>query len=188
MKANPRLRPLRAPLAPLLAAAATMLALAGCSERGIVPAPVPTPTSTPTRAPPPLPSPPANWRDAPITPGDWALSANASQSAASFAGGQLVLRCDLPQRTVTLLRAGTGTAMGTGQVPMTVTTETVTRPLTGTAQGGPAPAIAITFSARDPLLDAMAFSRGRFMVEAAGLPALYVPSWPEVSRVIEDCR
>ena len=42
--------------------------------------------------------------------------------------------------------------------------------------------------ARDPLLDAMAFSKGRFAVEVAGLPTLYLPSWIEVSRVIEDCR
>jgi hypothetical protein len=34
----------------------------------------------------------------------------------------------------------------------------------------------------------MAFSRGRFAIETAGLPTLYVPSWPEVSRVVEDCR
>jgi hypothetical protein len=42
--------------------------------------------------------------------------------------------------------------------------------------------------ARDALLDAMAFSKGRFAVEVAGLQALYVPSYPEVTRVIEDCR
>ena len=42
--------------------------------------------------------------------------------------------------------------------------------------------------ARDPLLDAMAFSKGRFAVEVAGLPTLYVPSYPEVTRVVEDCR
>ena len=42
--------------------------------------------------------------------------------------------------------------------------------------------------ARDPLLDAMAFSKGRFAIEIAGLPTLYAPSWAEVTRVIEDCR
>jgi hypothetical protein len=41
---------------------------------------------------------------------------------------------------------------------------------------------------RDPLLDAMAFSKGRFAIETPGLPTLYIPSWPEVTRVIEDCR
>jgi hypothetical protein len=42
--------------------------------------------------------------------------------------------------------------------------------------------------AQDPLLDAMAFSKGRFAVESAGLATLYVPPYPEVTRVIEDCR
>ena len=42
--------------------------------------------------------------------------------------------------------------------------------------------------ARDPLLDAMAFSKARFAVEVPGSPALYVPSYPEVTKVIEDCR
>ena len=42
--------------------------------------------------------------------------------------------------------------------------------------------------ARDPALDAIAFSRGRFALETAGLATLYLPSWPEISRVVEDCR
>jgi hypothetical protein len=40
----------------------------------------------------------------------------------------------------------------------------------------------------DPLLDAMAMSRGRFAVTVAGTPSLVLPSWPEVARVVEDCR
>ena len=40
----------------------------------------------------------------------------------------------------------------------------------------------------DELLDAMAFSRGRFVIEQAGAPTLVVPAYPEVGRVIEDCR
>jgi len=34
----------------------------------------------------------------------------------------------------------------------------------------------------------MAFSRGRFALETAGQETLYLPSWPEISRVVEDCR
>ena len=40
----------------------------------------------------------------------------------------------------------------------------------------------------DPLLDAMAITKGRFAVAAPGEPTLYLPAWAEVSRVIEDCR
>ena len=31
-------------------------------------------------------------------------------------------------------------------------------------------------------------SDGTDINPATGLPTLYVPSWPEISRVIEDCR
>ena len=49
-------------------------------------------------------------------------------------------------------------------------------------------AVAITFAASDRQLDAMAFSRGRFMLEVSGLPTLVLPAWAEVGKVIEDCR
>ena len=44
------------------------------------------------------------------------------------------------------------------------------------------------FGAFDPLLDAIAFSRGRVAFSVGSAPALVVPSWSELSRVIEDCR
>ena len=68
---------------------------------------------------------------------------------------------------------------------MTISTSAMTR--TVDAQGSAA-GIQVAFASRDPLLDAMAFSRGHFAVEVAGVAAVYAPSWPEVSRVIEDCR
>jgi len=48
--------------------------------------------------------------------------------------------------------------------------------------------ITIQLSAYDPLLDALAFSRGRFAIVASGTPALVLPAWPEIARVVEDCR
>ena len=71
---------------------------------------------------------------------------------------------------------------------MSILASSGNRTLTGQAIAGPPPVVALTLAARDSVLDAMAFSRGRFAVETAGLPTLYLPSWPEVSRVIEDCR
>ena len=68
---------------------------------------------------------------------------------------------------------------------MTISTSTMTRPMV--AEPGAASLVA-ALVARDSLLDAIAFSRGRFAIEAEGLDPLYVPSWPEMSRVIEDCR
>ena len=46
----------------------------------------------------------------------------------------------------------------------------------------------VSLPASDPLLDQMAFSRGRFLVAAEGGPSLVVPAWPELARVVEDCR
>jgi hypothetical protein len=52
--------------------------------------------------------------------------------------------------------------------------------------------LATELAARDPLLDAMAFSRGRIAVTvggvAGGAEALVMPAWPEAARTIEDCR
>lgn len=177
MKANRRLHPSFA-----LAAILTMLLSGSCAQQRVVPPPAPAPAPKP--APKPIPQPQADWRDMPITPGDWRWSMEGRQSVARFAGDTLVLRCDLSNRTVTLSRAGSAAS----DVPMTVTTQSTSRPLLGTPQQGSPPSIAVAFSAGDPLLDAMAFSRGRFALETAGMPTLYVPSWPEVSRVIEDCR
>ena len=169
-------------LSSVAAVALAALLSSSCAEQRIVPVPVPTPTPTPT--PRPIVRPQVDWRAAPITPGDWRWGMEGGQSVARFAGDMLALRCNTAKRTVTLSRAGTAS----GEVPMTVITQNVTRPLLGIAQRGSPPSIAVTFGANDPLLDAMAFSRGRFAVETAGLPTLYVPSWPEVSRIIEDCR
>lgn len=178
MKANRRSAPLT------LLALATLSALtAACSNTRVIPPPQPVPTPTPRPTPPPPPSRPVaqGWQDAPITPGDWSWGMEGGQSVARFAGATLVLRCDRAAGTVTLQRAGAAT----GIEPLTVTTTAGVRTLSATPQSG---TLAVTLPARDPVLDAMAFSRGRFAVETPGMEPLYVPSWPEVSRVSEDCR
>ena len=40
----------------------------------------------------------------------------------------------------------------------------------------------------DNLLDAVAFSRGRFSVTVSGGSPLILPAWPEAARAIDDCR
>jgi hypothetical protein len=164
---------------------AALVALAACSSRREPPPkPAPTPVASPSPA---LPAPPprvADWRDAPITPGIWRWSMEGSRSVARFGNDALVLSCDPAARTVSLIRPGAAT----GDVAITLITASATRTLTAAAVSASSSAIVLALQASDPLLDAMAFSRGRFAVETAGLPTLYVPSWPEVSRVIEDCR
>ena len=121
-------------------------------------------------------TPAVNWRVAPATAGSWSWRSLPGGSEAIFQdyrGPQLVVRCTMATRQVTLIRTG-----AIGGAPMVVRTTSVERTL-------PYPAL---LGARDPLLDAIAFSRGRISVEVAGAPRLIVPSWPESARAIEDCR
>lgn len=137
---------------------------------------------TATLRPSPSPQPPATpqarfaWEDAPLTPGGWRYVRTRSGSSASYgAPGRALfeLRCTAP-RAIQIVRSGAPGAL-------TIRTSSTARTLTGT--GG-----AFALPADDPLLDAMAFSRGRFAVETQGAAPLVIPSWPELGRVIEDCR
>lgn len=151
------------------------------------PAPVrPAPKPRPAPAPPPAAS---DWRDAPQTPGTWRWQLRDGSSLAQFVGpdGQAIaaMQCLRGERVVTLGRSAAGSP------PVLVTVRTTGAPARAfTSQETPAPGgwIGIRIASSDPLLDAIAFSRGRFVLEAAGKPALYLPAWPELSRVVEDCR
>ena len=151
------------------------------------PVPLPVPVPIPVPAPRPAPPPPADWRDAPQTPGNWRWSVVGGNSQATFGPASAplaMLTCDQPSRTVLLARAGEAT----GAMPMTVRTTFSLRPLSSDPTASRPGWIAARLAPRDPLLDQIAFSRGRFTLDVAGLAPLYLPSWPEISRVIEDCR
>lgn len=170
-----------------------LAALSGCVAPRTQPAPAPPPAPPPPRAvPAPVAGPPpADWRDAPQTPGNWQYLARAGGGEARYLspGGDILfaMRCEPARSAVVLARAGSATA----PLPMSLVTTSEVRPLSA----APAPssqtgrlALEVTVPVRDGLLDAMAFSRGRFAVEVNGLPTLYLPAWPEVGRVVEDCR
>jgi len=117
-----------------------------------------------------------HWRVAPVTAGSWTWRAVPGGSEALFqtsAGVQFTLRCTLASRTVALIRSGAPAG-----APVVVRTTSLERTLPATPIVG----------AQDPLLDAMAFSRGRISVEALGASRLILPSWPEPARAVEDCR
>jgi hypothetical protein len=170
------------------AAALAVIALAGC-----VPPPAPTPTPAPAPAPVPTPSPvpsptplpfAGHWMDAPATPGDWTYRGGQASFGQPGAPPLLTLRCDRPAGAVEIARAGSAVA----PLQMRVLTEFQDRALDAVPARSDPPTIAARIPTHDPLLDAMAFSKGRFAVEIGGLPTLYAPSWAEVTRVIEDCR
>jgi len=174
----------------LLGAGLGCLALGGC-----VPAPQPTPAPAPAPAPAPRPTPPpapppfaGEWMDAPLTPGDWRYAGGSATFVAPDGGALLALRC--AGGAVALERTGVGNEFAPTLI---VRSETASRALgpvavTGASAAGAPGSTAASLPARDPLLDAIALSKGRFAIESAGLPTLYVPPYPEVTRVIEDCR
>ena len=157
----------------------------GCAP--VAPRPVPGVAPRPAVPVVALPPPPApDWRDRSATPGTWTYARDARGSVALFgrpgADALAVLRCDAANRRLFLSRAG-GLA-----TPFTVRTTSITRQLPTGLTGGVPPYAAAVLPAADPLLDAMAFSRGRWALEQAGAAPLYLSAWAEPARVIEDCR
>lgn len=140
-----------------------------------VPAPAPTPASAPVVA---------NWMDAPQTPGDWRYRNEGGESFAEFSGGNGAMLFQInctADRDLTLSVSRRGTTAES----IRILTEAVSRTLDADTSESWVNARLVR---TDRLLDAMALSKGRFAVAVAGAPTLYLPSWAEVTRVIEDCR
>ena len=200
-------RPFRRP-APGALLLAPLLVLAGCATPSAPPPAAAPPPRIPVLAAPrqPIPlAPLANWLDYPATAGDWRWRHDSGQSRASFVGADgaelLVLRCERARGLLVIERRGARLSPATppadpllaeAQTQLSITTTSrvalLAQPLVEPDEARGAEALAVALPVGDPLLDAMAFSRGRFMVEARGWMPLYLPAWPEVARVIEDCR
>ena len=164
----------------VLAAAAVALTVS-CAPRPPASAPLPPPPPAPAPPPPAPAPPPLSWQDAPASAGDWAWRDQGGASSAAFGAASpavLVISCG-PGRDISLVRAG---ASGTSLI---VRTSERDRSLPASMQPE---GLTARVAASDPLLDDIAFSRGRFAVEAQGAALLIVPAWPEPARVIEDCR
>jgi hypothetical protein len=122
------------------------------------------------------------YRGQPLAQGYWTVRLAAGSSEASYgvAGSpaRLTLRCDLAVRRVRISRPDRPAGA------ITIITSSQTRTLV-------APGEVVAF---DPLLDAIAFSRGRFVVMTPASSAavagdvVIIPAWPEAARIAEDCR
>ena len=127
-----------------------------------------------------------DYSNARTVDGSWTFAAIAGGAEATFrnAAGQpqIFLTCARASRRVSIARPATGPA------PM------LQLWASGASRNLPAaynPAtrrLTATLTAQDPLLDAMALSRGRVAVGVAGQPAIVAPAWGEISRVVEECR
>jgi hypothetical protein len=123
-----------------------------------------------------------------VTPmtGAWSYRAISGGSESDFidaaATVRLKMRCNRVARTVSIIRTDVPAAAPT----LTIWTSTLSRSVP--ARFLAARELVADLPAIDPLLDAIAFSRGRLATAAAGAPMVAVPAWPEIDRVIEDCR
>lgn len=133
-----------------------------------------------------------DWRTLPRAAGTWAYRQDARGSLALFGeSGQdadLTLRCDRQRREIYLSRRVPALAAGAGPTALTIRTTTLVRSMTALPVGDGQLYVAVAIDIGDPLLDAMGFSRGRFVIEVGALPPLSVPPWAELNRVVEDCR
>ena len=122
---------------------------------------------------------------APIS-GTWVYRSIAGGSESDFldasAAMRFKIRCDRAARRVSISRMNVPAA----KASLSVWTTTMSRSVP--ARFLPTKELVADLSATDPLLDAIAFSRGRLATAALGAPMVAVPAWPEIDRVVEDCR
>lgn len=150
------------------------------------PAPAPLPPPPPASTPTPV---PADWRDAPLTPGGWSYSAGK----AVFGGDRLLnglppfsMTCDVSRKTV-ILSAVSAAAESPGK-GVTITTSFGSKILPIALAGRNQGEVRSELNAFDRILDSIAYSRGRFVIALPNGGQLILPAWPEVARVIDDCR
>ncbi len=169
-----------------LFATASLALLGACVPQPVAPPPAPTPVPVPRPAPPAVIAAGSDWRDWPLTPGTWTYRRDPRGSLALFGAAgsdaRLTLRCDLQAHRIYLSVAG-GIA-----TPLTIRTSSLSRAVPVQPTGGTPAYVAAALAPDDGLLDAMGFSRGRFVIQQTGGATLVIPTWAEIERVTEDCR
>ena len=119
---------------------------------------------------------PGSWSYVPVPGGSDARFTDATSTI------RLTLHCDKATRKVMISHTSASPAS-----TIFVWTSSATRNLPARFEPQ-AMRVTADLAANDPLLDAIAFSRGRIVVSMPGVAALVVPAWPEAARAIEDCR
>ena len=120
------------------------------------------------------------------TGGNWSWVQTADGSEATFTDAysrpQLIIHCTRFNRRVLIAKPATAAAPFLG-----IWTSSQSRNLP--ASFNPATGrLTADLPAFDPLLDAVATSRGRIGAVVAGSAPVVVPPWAEIARVVEDCR
>lgn len=163
----------------IAAAAVLLLFAASCAT---VPKPVPPAAPSPekppipmTTPPPPPPPPTSGWVDLPIIEGGWTYDSGAGTARFVADGGDELVRlsCDKGKGVVRILTPRDGGRK----------TDVLTTSGTDIVEQG---FLGAEIRADAPVLDRIAFSRGRFALRGQILQVL--PVQAEIGRVIEDCR
>jgi hypothetical protein len=163
-----------------------LLGLAACVAPSAPPAPKAVSAPLPVAVAPP-PRLTGDWNDWPFTPGNWTYRRDGRTSVAQFGtpgrNPTVSFRCDAQSRRVTLSREASAPG-----ARMVIRTSSMTKTMAATASDANPAYLAADIAATDPILDAMAFSRGRVLVEMEGQQPVILPSWAEIARIVEDCR
>lgn len=118
--------------------------------------------------------------------GAWSHVTIAGGSEARFLDAasrpQLVLTCQRASRIVTVARPA---SVAAPYLQVWTTSQTRNLPASFNPAAGQ---LRASIAAGDPLLDALAMSRGRIAVGIVGQPSLVAPVWGEIGRVVEECR
>jgi len=117
-----------------------------------------------------------SWSYAPASDGSEAVFANASGYP------QLWVHCTRATRRISIALPATAAV-----TVVNVWSSSVTRSAAPSFNATVGRA-SVDLANFDPLLDALANSRGRIGFALGSQPALVLPAWPEISRVVEDCR
>ncbi|WP_294071642.1 hypothetical protein [Sphingomonas sp.] len=129
---------------------------------------------------------PLDLDSATALPGMWTWSPATDGSEAVFLSSaglpQIWLHCSRPSRTVSIARPANSAAPF-----LSVWTTSQARALPASFNPATARSTA-TVAAADSLLDALAFSRARIAVATGPASPVIAPAWPEIARVVEDCR
>ncbi len=177
-----------------IASFALIAFLSSCaSGSGVVPpaAPFVAPKPTvPVVQAPPQPNLATNWQDWPMAAGDWSYRRDGRGSSAVFGrsdGGSLfVMRCDKARQKLVLARSGAFPDGVAGRMSIRTSSALQTYPIENSRDFPNH--VSAELMVRDPQLDAMVFSRGKFIVSVKGASDLVIPAWAEVARIVEDCR
>ena len=164
-------------------------AIAACVPQVAPPPAPPVATNEPAPQPPPtavdttLAIEP-DWLDKPASPGAWNLLNSGSAQRLAFQ--------QTGQAAPFALQCSGGITRVTADVPvgstMIVATETATRTFALNQADAETGRAFTELSTRDPFLDAIAFSRGRFAVAVTGQSNVYLPARPAITRFLEECR